>query len=193
MKRICVMLAACLAATVAWAQPAEKKPPADEKAAPGKAEPAEPPFGWFWDLAGSCWKGNVNEKTEHTHCYRREFGRFLRGTAILTGERDGKRQVLFSGDSTYAWNAATKKITYYIWGSDGTHGRLEAAFIGDEIAFPVPSRTDPGKTAYRSVWKRIDKDSFEVRRERPDGDGWQEQLKVTYHRVAKAPGESGAK
>ena len=52
--------------------------------------------------------------------------------------------------------------------------------------FPAPRATPP-RPASRSVWKRIDKDSFEVRREKQgeDGKSWVEELKVTYRRAEK--------
>jgi hypothetical protein len=50
--------------------------------------------------------------------------------------------------------------------------------------FPVPSRADPATVAYRTVWRRLDADSFEVRRERPKGDAWATELTVVYRRTA---------
>jgi hypothetical protein len=47
-------------------------------------------FGWFADLAGSCWVGMFPDgKSEHTQCYTVQFDKFLRGTAALKVERDG--------------------------------------------------------------------------------------------------------
>lgn len=90
---------------------------------------------------------------------------------------------VFEGDSLFAWDEATRSIVYYIWGSDGSHQRLEARYIGEELAFPVPSRKDPAQIAYRSVWRRISDDSFEVRRERPAAGAWSTEMSVVYRRV----------
>ena len=141
-------------------------------------------FGWFADMVGSCWVGKFPDgKTVHTHCYTAQFGKFMRGTAALAGEKDGAAHVQFEGDSIYAWDDAGKKIVYYIWGSDGNHNRLEASWSGEELTFPVMTRADPAKVAFRSVWKRIDANSFEVRRERPNGNEWATVLSVTYRRA----------
>jgi hypothetical protein len=44
---------------------------------------------------------------------------------------------------------------------------------------------DPSKVAFRSVWKRLDDERFEVLREQPAGEGWNTVLTVTYKRVPK--------
>ena len=154
--------------------------------------PAPAAFGWFGELAGTCWTGTFPDgKTVHRHCYTRQFDRFMRGTAVLSATRDGELRPMFSGDSVYAWDAAGPRIVYYLWGSDGQHRQLEARYEGDELTFPVPARDDPSKVAFRSVWKRIDADTLEVRRERPAAEkGWREELKVTYRR-SPGPPEGG--
>jgi len=134
------------------------------------AQAIDPGFGWFADLAGSCWVGLLPDgETEHTQCYETQFHKFLRGAAVLKTQREGQWQPVFEGDSLFAWDETRKAIVYYIWGSDGSHRPLEARYVGDELSFPVPARADASKVAYRSVWRRIDPDTFEVRRERPDG------------------------
>lgn len=140
-------------------------------------------FGWFGSLAGSCWSGRFPDgKTTHRQCYSTQFGRFLRGTAALSTEKEGRPQVAFEGDSVFAWNDERKAIDYYVWGSDGSHRQLEAKYEGDELMFPVPARADPGKVAFRSAWRRIDGDTFEVRRQRPADGGWNTELTVVYRR-----------
>ena len=150
--------------------------------------PAE--LGWFATLAGTCWQGAFPDgATVHTQCYTTQFGKFLRGTATLEVTKDGARDVRFEGDSVFAWDAGAKRIAYTIWGSDGSLRTLAAHFDGDDLVFPVPDRADPAKVAFRSVWRRIDAASFEVRRERPHGDGWNRELTVVYR---KAPPAAGA-
>ena len=203
MKSTTALLDAVLLASPAWAQ-APAAPPADApEATPPVAPPAAAPknvpappipdFGWFGELAGGCWTTVMpDKKSEHTQCYTRQFDRFIRGAATLLVARDGKMRAVFAGDSVFALDATTKRIPYYIWGSDGNHRQLEATYVGDELHFPIPSKDDPAKVAFRSVWKRVDKDSFEVRRERPVGeDKWKEELKVVYKRLP--PKETKAK
>jgi hypothetical protein len=141
-------------------------------------------FDWFGELAGSCWVGVFPDGvTEHTHCYSTQFGRFIRGTAALAELEEGKREVRFEGDSVFAWDESSRRIAYFIWGSDGSYRELEAEFVGDELHFPVPRRDDAAQILYRSVWRRIDADTFEVRRERPEAGGWTTELTVVYHRA----------
>ena len=146
---------------------------------PVHAAPPLEKFGWFADTVGSCWVGTFPDgKTRHTHCYTAQFGHFIRGTAALSVEGTDK----FSGDSVFAWDPNERRIVYYLWASDGSHSSHEARYAGQELAFPIQSRKEPGKVAYRSVWRRIDADSFEVRREVPDGAGWKTELTVVYRR-----------
>jgi hypothetical protein len=143
---------------------------------------AAPPlskFGWFADMVGSCWVGTFPDgKTRHSHCYTTQFDRFIRGTATLAVDGTDK----FAGDSVFAWDEKEQRIVYYIWASDGSHRSHEARYAGDELAFPIYSQKDPGKVLYRSVWRRIGADSFQVRREVPEGSGWKTELTVVYRR-----------
>lgn len=144
-------------------------------------------FGWFADLIGSCWVGTFPDgKTQHSQCYTSQFDAFIRGTATLSGDHNGKWTERFSGDSVFAFNQSNGRIEYYIWGSDGNHAKHEAFYDGDELLFPVNSRKEPGKIAFRSVRRRLDRDSFEVRREVPDGARWKTALKVLYRKSGAA-------
>lgn len=154
-------------------------------AAPLAAHAQELPagFGWFRQVVGHCWSGLLPDgSTRHTHCYTAQFGTFIRGTSTLTRNGEGERSPLFEGDSMFAWDATKARIVYYLWASDGSHRQLEAQVLGEELAFPVPSRADPTKVAYRSVWRLADAESIEVRRERPDGDTWRTEFRVLYRR-----------
>ena len=152
-------------------------------AAPASAQRLPDGFGWFATLSGYCWLGKFPDgKTSHRQCYTTQFDHFLRGTANLIVQQDGQQTVSFSGDSVFAWNDERDVIDYYAWGSDGSHRQLESRYEGAELHFPVPSRSDPSTIAVRSVWRRLDSNSFEVRRERLVGSEWKTELVVTYHR-----------
>jgi hypothetical protein len=141
-------------------------------------------FGWFDSVVGNCWTAVLPDgDSRHVHCYTRQFGHFIRGTSVLSSVKDGQDVVQFEGDSLFAWDESRKLIVYYIWGSDGSHRRLEAQYAGAELVFPVPSRADPGTVVYRSVWRLVDPDTLEVRRERPDGTAWRTEFKVSYSRA----------
>jgi hypothetical protein len=140
-------------------------------------------FGWFAAVAGACWV-SVSSLTvvPSTRSATSQFGKFLRGTASLSSRGNDDIRLQFEGDSIFAWDEAAKRIVYYIWGSDGSHSLMEAYFIGDELAFPVASRKEPSQIAYRSVWRRVTENTFEVWRERPGPNGWGTELTVVYHR-----------
>jgi hypothetical protein len=160
---------------------------------PPKAQPPAPPdFGWLSDLVGSCWVAKLPDARLHTQCYSRQFGHFIRSAATLSQEIDGTWRPIFAGDSVFAADAA-RHIVYFTWGSDGGYRQLTAHYEGDQIVFPVAARATPQRVANRTLWKRLDKDSFEVRREKAgdDGKSWTEDLKITYRRAP--PPESKAK
>lgn len=157
-------------------------------AAPAQAQDALARFGWFGFLSGACWIGEYPDgKTRHKQCFRSQYGsQFIRGTVELSTLREGGAfQVALESDSVYSWNAAAKRVDYTLWSSDGTQRVLQAAYEGEDLVFPVPSRTDPAKVASRSVWRRINLNTLEVRRQRPAGNGWENELVLTYIRDPK--------
>jgi hypothetical protein len=160
---------------------AASKPPA----APTQL-PAPPDFGWLADLVGSCWVARIPENRLHTQCYSRQFDRFIRGAITVSTEVDGTWRPIFAGDSVFA-SEAGRRLAYYTWGSDGGHRQLEARLEGDLIVFPTAARP-PQRVTQRSVWKRLDDDTFEVSREKAseDGKSWTEELKVTNKRTGTA-------
>jgi hypothetical protein len=150
-----------------------------------RAEDAGPlaHFGWFADMAGACWTGRLPDgKTTDTQCYSIQYGRLLRGTIRLQKTHGGQAVSSFEGDSVYAWDAKVGKIRYSFWANDGSYGTAEAYLDGDTIVFPVSDPNDSSRVIARSVWRRIDADTFTVTRERLTDGAWQEQLKVTYSR-----------
>jgi hypothetical protein len=131
-------------------------------------------FGWFRELAGSCWKGTyLDGATTDTQCYEIQYGRYLRGTIEV--EQKGKPPYL--GDSVFAYNAKEKRIDYWYWADGGTYGSSEAYVEGKTIRFPAKDS--------RRIWTQIDRDSFRVEQEKPDGKGWKKVLTVVYARVKK--------
>ena len=155
------------------------------------AAAAEPPgagatkqaFGWFGTLAGSCWRGEYASGGGDTQCYTLQYGRYLRGTiAIDAAGKDG-RPFKLAGDSVFEWDAANARIRYSNWADMGNLQHGEATYDGDLLRFPdVKSKDEEPRT--RSTWRRIDADSFEVTRERREGDVWQALFSVTYRRAA---------
>lgn len=181
MKR-CIPLFALLALPIVCLA-ADPAPVAD----PPKAQaPASPDFGWLSDLVGSCWTAKLPDARLHMQCYSRQFGRFIRSAATLSQEVDGAWRPIFAGDAVFAAEAG-RHIVYFTWGSDGGHRQLDAHYEGDEIVFPVAARATPERVVSRTIWKRLDNDSFEARREKAgeDGKSWTEEQKLVYRRTAR--------
>jgi hypothetical protein len=137
-------------------------------------------FGWFADLAGSCWRGTArSDGRSDEQCYSGQFGKFMRGTIRfyqgdkLTGE----------GDSVFSFDPNERVIVYTQWSSNGSFGFGEATLDGDELVFHNGSEAPA-----RSVWRRgSTPDTFVVSRQRRDESGaWKEDAVVTYARTRPA-------
>jgi len=159
------------------------------------APPVSPlaPFGWLAELAGSCWTGTDAEgRTTDRQCYSIQYDRFLRGTIeIFAG--GASSEPAFEGDSVFAWDSTLGRVVYTYWGGTGQIGRAEAYFDLDRLIFPAAAGSDRDSHPPRSVWERLDADSFRVTRERRAGDRWRAEAVVGYRRDAAAPvtGASG--
>lgn len=155
-------------------------------AAAGAAEPAieaAPPagFGWFATLAGSCWSGEYPGGGGDTQCYEWQYGRYLRGTIEISANGGDGTPRKLAGDSVFDWDASANRIRYSNWSDAGSLQHGEAYYEGEFLRFPdVKSRDEEPRA--RSSWRRIDADSFEVTRERRDGDAWAAEFAVTYRR-----------
>jgi hypothetical protein len=150
------------------------------------------PFGWLAELAGSCWTGtDAEERTTDRQCYSVQYDRFLRGTIeIFAGAASNQRA--FEGDSVFAWDSKLGRVVYTYWGNSGQIGRAEAYFDLDRLIFPGPAGSDGDSAAPRSVWERLDADSFRVTHERRAGDRWRAEAVVAYRRDAAVPAAGDA-
>jgi hypothetical protein len=166
----CLLTALSLAAPVAAADP----PPAGT---------ASDGFGWFGALAGSCWRGDYATGGGDTQCYAWQYGRYLRGTIAIEAKKSDGTPLKLAGDSVFEWDDAGRRMRYSNWADAGNLVHGEAFYDGELLRFPdVKSKDEEPRT--RSTWRRIDADSFEVTRERRDGDAWQALFSVTYRRAA---------
>ena len=140
-------------------------------------------FGWFAELRGACWRGeHPDRKTTDTQCYSTQYDRLVRGTIRVRIERQGGLPGGFEGDSVYAWDPAKKVVVFGQWASNGSFGtgemRVEDGLLRFRNRLP-----DGSESKVRSVWRRIDEDTFRVTRERLDGESWKEAFSVDYRRV----------
>lgn len=162
-----VLLAITAAAAAAAESPAGAAPPAG--------------FGWFGSLAGSCWVGEYQAGGGDTQCYEWQYGRYLRGTIEIDMKSGAGAPQKLTGDSVFDWDAKSGRIRYSNWSDAGSLQHGEAYYEGDLLLFPdVKSRDEEPRT--RSSWRRIDADTFEVTRERRNGDAWTAEFSVTYRR-----------
>jgi hypothetical protein len=145
-------------------------------AAPTAAQAA---FGWFGMLAGRCWRGEYPQGGGDTQCYEWQYGRYLRGTISHTAAGKDGTPITISGDSVFDTDAASGRIRYSNWSMTGSLQHGEAYYENGILRFPsVKSRDEEPRT--RSSWRRIDDSSFEVTRERREGDAWVAEFSVTY-------------
>jgi hypothetical protein len=139
-------------------------------------------FGWFAELAGSCWKGSRAEGRSDVQCYQKQFNRFIRGS-IKFYQAD---KVTGEADSVFGYDGNAKLIIYSQWGSNGSVGFGQATLQNDELVFQNHN-PDNSEAPTRSVWRRIDADSFKIVRQRRSGEGaWTDESAVTYARVKPA-------
>jgi hypothetical protein len=171
-----------LAAASAHAQ-APSPPPSSAKSQPPAQSLAQ--FGWFAELAGSCWRGVTKDgRPSDQQCYQSQYGRFLRGTIKFAaqGDRAGGE-----ASSVFAFDPNGKVIIYSQWASTGAFGFGEARLENDELIFQTRA-PDGNEAPFRSVWRRVDADTYRVSRERrgEEGGAWNEEAAVTYSRVRQA-------
>jgi len=77
-----LVFAALAFAFAAQAQQPPQQPPRPPQSRGPQGAPTAPlaSFGWFAELAGSCWKGSRAEGRSDVQCYQKQFNRFIRGS-----------------------------------------------------------------------------------------------------------------
>jgi hypothetical protein len=131
-------------------------------------EPALEPLAF---LAGHCWKGTMPDgRVTDEHCFTWIFeGKHLRDKHVV---RIGDK-ALYEGESIYFWNAGAKRLEYLYVTANGGHSHGRVAPEADAISFPVATLVTAGKDFnFRSRWKRLGDDAYEVLREYETDKGW---------------------
>ena len=147
---------------------------------PAPTFPALAGFGWFAELAGSCWAGTRPDGvTTDTQCYLPQYDKLIRGSIRAT-ERG---QTVFEGDAVFARHPNdASKIIYTQWGSGGAYATGEMVVEGDKLTFH--SRDSDGEPwTTRHVWRRTGPDGFRVTRERKEESKWVEILTQEFKRI----------
>jgi len=188
------LVAACAALSVA-AQTSPPPPPRSQ-ATPQRTPPGQPaprpqpgqapqqglaPFRWFAELANACWRAERPNNKADVQCYATQFNRFMRGTIKFY---DGAN-VVAEGDSVFAYDPNAQVIVYSQWSSGGIFGLGEMASENGDFIFRT-RLPDGSEAPTRSVWHRLDADSFKVVRQRrsEQDPGWTDEQSLTYRRVA---------
>jgi hypothetical protein len=83
-------------------------------------------------LAGSCWKGTFTGRAvTDEHCFEWIMGgRFLRDHHIVRGD-----SVPYEGETTYAWDASQKRITYWYIALPGFYSHGNVTFAEHSLVF----------------------------------------------------------
>ena len=151
-------------------------------AAASTAPLAAPPaaFGWFAELAGSCWTGTrADNVTSDTHCYLMQYEKLVRGSIKATVE--GKPH--FEGDAVYAINPAdSTKVVYTQWGTGGVYATGDMVPDGETLVFRN-RKADGEPSGIRHVWRRTGPEGFRVTHERQEGEKWVEMFSQEYKRI----------
>lgn len=187
--RLAIRAALAAAALSACAPLAQVPATTSPAPAPAAGQPEPParnplaPFGWFADLAGSCWKGEYPDRmSSDTQCYLAQYEYLIRGSIKGEITQAGIPRTNFEGDAVFAWDAKAKRVRFSQWGSGNTYGRGEITAEGDTLVFRNILE-DGTESRVRSLWRRTGPDGFRVVRERKEADGWRETLAVDYKRV----------
>jgi hypothetical protein len=136
-------------------------------------------------LAGSCWKGNLPTAGQtDEHCFSWMYGgKFLRDrhTVRSAGQPD------HLGESIYFWNSEAKQLEYLYVESDGGFSRGVVSVQSDAVVFPPTPYIEEGHTSsYRSRWREVGADAYEVVTEFQSGDSWKEGWRVHMVRNGEA-------
>ena len=110
-------------------------------------------------LAGSCWKGTfAGRAVTDEHCFELIMGgRFLRDHHIVRGD-----SLPYEGETTYAWDAAQKRITYWYIALPGfySHGNVEAA---DHAVVFHDNLVTSTQRQLLTTWSGLGPDAYTVR------------------------------
>jgi hypothetical protein len=133
-----------------------------------KAQETTGAFAPLEFLVGSCWIGTFPDgKQTDEHCYEWMLDRkFIRDTHVVRGGKP------YSGQTVYFWDAATKKLSFQYYSSDGfvLPGTVEPTSEG--IVFPQRLKTAAGEIEMKASWTRLGADGYRVLQRQKTDTGW---------------------
>jgi hypothetical protein len=137
----------------------------------------------FSFLAGSCWKGTfAGRAVTDEHCFQWIMGgRFLRDHHVVRGD-----SVPYEGETTYAWDAAEKRIIYWYIALPGfySHGNVEHA--GHALVFHDNLVTSTQRQLL-TTWRGSGPDAYTVRVEEVSNGKSKELWSMVMRRTRAAP------
>jgi hypothetical protein len=133
-------------------------------------------------LAGSCWKGTFTGRTAtDEHCFQWIMGgRFLRDHHVVRGDT-----APYEGETTYAWDAAHKRITYWYIALPGyySQGTVEA---GDHSLVFHDNLVMATEQQQLATWSASGPDAYTVRVEGITDGRTRELWTMVMHRSGTA-------
>ena len=134
-------------------------------------------------LAGSCWKGTfAGRAVTDEHCFSWIYGgRFLRDQHVVSGD-----SVPYRGETTYAWDAAQKRIVYWYIALPGFYSSGSVAPENDALLFHDNLVTSTPRQL-RTTWRRSGADAYTVRVEEVSNGGSKELWSMVMQRSRPAP------
>ncbi len=134
----------------------------------------------FSFLAESCWKGTfAGRAVTDEHCFEWIMGgRFLRDHHVVRGD-----SVPYEGETTYAWDAAQKRIIYWYIALPGfySHGNVEA--VDHALVFHDNLVTSTQRQLV-TTWRGSGPDAYTVRVEEISNGKSKELWSMVMHRSA---------
>ena len=133
-------------------------------------------------LAGSCWKGTFTDRpATDEHCFEWIMGgRFLRDHHVVRGD-----SIPYEGETTYAWDAAQKRITYWYIALPGffSHGNIEAA---DHSLVFHDNLVTSTQRQLLTTWRGSGPDAYAVSVEEISDGKSKELWSIVMHRSSRA-------
>jgi hypothetical protein len=169
MKRVDLRSAAALLAVLVASLTAATSATATGVATGAEGVTAYEPLAF---LVGHCWKGTFPDgKVTDEHCFSWIYGgKFIRDEHVVhngAGRPDG------FGESIYVWDAPTGQLQYLYIESAGGFSRGTVSSEADALVFPAATYSEKGEVqTYRSRWKRVGDDAYDVVTEFRHGDRW---------------------
>lgn len=153
-------------------------------AAAAAGAPPASPYEPLAFLVGHCWKGSFPGSTvTDEHCFSFIYGeKFVRDRHVVH-HGGGKPDDL--GESIYLWDAAAQELQYLYIESAGGFSRGAVKSEDGALVFAPAHYTENGEEqVYRSRWRRVGPEGYEVLTEFEVKGTWTPRLRVQMQQVA---------